>query len=70
MQYNWINNVADMSSDYTIIKFHDVFNQKIDTLPAKLITLAFGYYFDQKIEPNTLPKNLTFLKFGFILIKK
>ena len=39
MQYEWINNVAKISSDYTIIEFHANFNQKIEpnTLPEKLI---------------------------------
>ena len=48
MQYEWINNVADMSSDYTIITFH--------------------YNFNQKIEPNTLPENLTNLTFGALIV--
>ena len=58
MQYKWINNVADMSPDYTIIHFFDTFNQKIEsnTLPENLTTLTFGYFFNQKIGINTLPK--------------
>ena len=44
MQYKWINNVAKMSPDYTIITFGNKFNQKIEpnTLPEKLVTLTFG----------------------------
>ena len=66
MQYEWINNVAKMSSDYTIIHFHENFNQGIDpnTLPKKLTTLTFGWMFNQGIDPNTLPKNLTSITFG------
>ena len=66
MQYEWINNVANMSPDYAIIEFHNKFNQKIEpnTLPEKLTTLIFGNRFNQGIEPNTLPINLTSLTFG------
>ena len=66
MQYEWINNVADISDDYIIIDFHDIFNQKIEpnTLPKNLTTLTFGFYFNQKIEPNTLSEKLTILIFG------
>ena len=66
MQYEWINSVANMSYDYVIIHFHDIFNQKIkpNTLPENLTTLIFGWQFNQKIEPNTLPENLTSLTFG------
>ena len=65
MQYEWINNVANMSSDYAIIFFHDIFNENIEpnTLPDNLTALEFGYYFNQKIEPNSLPKNLTTVTF-------
>ena len=34
-------------------------------MPEKLITLTFGYNFNQKIGPNILPKNLTTLNFGY-----
>ena len=66
MQYEWIKNVAKMSSDYTTIIFNNKFNKKIEpsTLPENLTTLTFGYYFNQKIEPNTLPRNLITLTFG------
>ena len=67
MQYEWINNVAKISSDYTIIEFNREFNQKIEpnTLPEKLTTLTFGYSFNQKIEPNILPEKITNLEFGW-----
>ena len=67
MQYKWINNIAKISSAYTIIEFNDNFNQKIEPniLPEKLISLTFGYHFNQKIDPNTLPENLTTLIFGW-----
>ena len=67
MQYEWINNVADMSPDYIIIHFIDTFNQKIEsnTLPRNLTNLTFGYQFNRKIELDTLPRNLTDLIFGY-----
>ena len=70
MQYNWINNVANMSIDYTIIHFHNMFNEKIEpnTLPDNLTNLIFGRNFNQKIEPNTLPENLTTLTFGALIV--
>ena len=45
MQYEWIKNVTEISSDYTSIHFYDKFNQKIEsnTLPEKLTTLIFGH---------------------------
>ena len=66
MEYNWIKAIARISDDYTIIHFHDNFDQKIEpnTLPEKLTSLIFGYEFNQKIEPNTLPEKLTSLIFG------
>ena len=50
MQYEWINNVAKTSPDYTILAFGDEFNQGIDpnTLPENLTTLTFGRNFNQK----------------------
>ena len=30
-----------------------------------MISLTFGYHFNHKIEPNTLPKNLTTITFGY-----
>ena len=71
MQYEWINNVAKMSSDYIIICFHDIFNKIVDpnTLPENLISLTFGWWFNQKIKLNALSRNLTSL-LGEILTKK
>ena len=66
MQYEWINNVAEMSPDYAIIEFRNIFNEKIEpnSLPENLTNLTFGWDFNQKIEPNSLPENLTTLTFG------
>ena len=59
MQYEWINNYADMANDYTYICFYDNFNQEIepDTLPENLTSLKFGSEFNQEIKPNTLSDN-------------
>ena len=72
MQYEWLNNVAKMSSDYTIIHFHDIFNQKIEpnTLPEKLTTLTFGWHFDQKIDSEMLPSNLKKINFIWIFMHR
>ena len=66
MQYEWINNVAKMSTDYTTIHFCGIFNEKIEPkiLPENLTSPTFGYYFNQKIEANTLPDNIISLTFG------
>ena len=67
MQYNWINDVAKISSNYTSICFYNFFNDLIEpnVLPENLTTLTFGLKFNQKIEPNILPKNLITLRFGY-----
>ena len=55
MQYEWIQNVANMLTDYTTLTFEYIFNQKIEpnTLSENLTDLTFGNKFNEKIEPNT-----------------
>ena len=50
MQYTWLKNVADISSDHESIHFYSIFNQEMEpnTFPENLITLIFGYHFNQK----------------------
>ena len=72
MQYEWINNVIEMSNGHMTFIFHDMFDEKIEpnTLPKNLTSLTFGHNFNQKIDSEMLPANLKNINFKWLYLDK